>query len=80
MNERHGRVFFRVMVSIVGHPTGGEPLMLDVRQSGAATLTGAGAAFVATMTLGWERHASLAVDGLPDPRVGDEGTVPIKAT
>ena len=34
--------------------------------SPVATLTGAGAAFVAAMTLGLEPHASLAVDGLPD--------------
>src|SRR5262249_24622406 len=33
--ERRGRDFFLAMVSMVGHPSSGEPLMLDVRQSGS---------------------------------------------
>ena len=32
VNERRGRGFFP-MLSLVGHPSGGEPLMMDVSQS-----------------------------------------------
>jgi hypothetical protein len=35
VNERRGRGFFLPMLSIVGHPSGGGPLMIDVRQSGS---------------------------------------------
>ena len=34
VNERRRRGFFP-MLSMVGHPSGGEPLMMDVRQSGS---------------------------------------------
>jgi hypothetical protein len=34
VNERRRRGFFLPMLSMVGHPSGGEPLMMDVRQSG----------------------------------------------
>jgi hypothetical protein len=34
VNERRGRGFFLPMLSMVGHPSWGEPLMMDVRQSG----------------------------------------------
>jgi hypothetical protein len=35
VNERRGRGFFLPMLSVVGHPSWGEPLMIDVRQSGS---------------------------------------------
>src|SRR6185312_12689770 len=34
VNERRRRGFFP-MLSMIGHPSGGEPLMMDVRQSGS---------------------------------------------
>jgi hypothetical protein len=35
VNERRGRDFFLPTLSMVGHPSGVEPLMMDVRQSGS---------------------------------------------
>jgi hypothetical protein len=35
VNERRRRGFFP-MLSMIGHPSGGEPLMMDVRQSGSS--------------------------------------------
>jgi hypothetical protein len=37
VNERRGRGFFP-MLSMIGHPSGGEPLMVDVRQSGSGSV------------------------------------------
>src|SRR5262249_12091888 len=37
VNERRRRGFFLPMLSMVGHPSGGEPLMVDVRQSGPSS-------------------------------------------
>src|SRR6266487_1903672 len=39
VNERRGRGFFLPMLSMVGHPSWGEPLMVDVRQSGSGPIT-----------------------------------------
>ena len=36
VNERRHRGFFP-MLSMIGHPSGGEPLMVDVRQSGSGS-------------------------------------------
>ena len=38
VNERRRRGFFLPMLSMVGHPSGGEPLMMDVRQSGPGSV------------------------------------------
>jgi len=39
VNERRRQGFFP-MLSMIGHPSGGKPLMLDVRQSGSGPVVG----------------------------------------